>query len=169
MKKMMMAASAALAAVAMAPAAHATDLDCIALSGSAVCTVDEDGGAFSNSFKGVADFSDTFTFELLAASLVSINGSLIPSSSFASITGEILGQGSFLFQGTDFPTSFLLAAGTYTIAVAGSTTAGGTYSGNVVISAAPVPEPATWAMMVAGIAAVGLTLRRRSAVRVAFS
>ncbi|MEP6785165.1 MAG: PEPxxWA-CTERM sorting domain-containing protein [Sphingomonadales bacterium] len=34
---------------------------------------------------------------------------------------------------------------------------------------APVPEPATWAMMVAGFGAVGFAMRRRQTVRVSFA
>jgi hypothetical protein len=44
------------------------------------------------------------------------------------------------------------------------------YSGTINFRVLPVPEPATWGMMVAGIAAVGASMRRRSQkVRVAFS
>jgi hypothetical protein len=41
---------------------------------------------------------------------------------------------------------------------------------DIIIKATIVPEPATWALMIAGIAAVGVSMRRRSQnVRVAFS
>lgn len=48
----------------------------------------------------------------------------------------------------------------YQIVLDGSTSSpGGSYTGNV--TAAAVPEPATWAMMLAGFGAIGFAMRRR--------
>lgn len=67
--------------------------------------------------------------------------------------------------------SSLLRAGSNTLTVKGVATGGGTFSGVISFTpttsaAAPytaaesaVPEPATWAMMVAGFAAIGMSLR----------
>jgi hypothetical protein len=48
----------------------------------------------------------------------------------------------------------------------------GTFSGNLFFTPVAVPEPATWAMMLAGFGAIGFTMRRRrkpqSQVRFAF-
>jgi len=54
-----------------------------------------------------------------------------------------------------------LAAGLHTITVKGSILGpgGGAYSGTVNV-APPVPEPATWAMMLAGFGAMGFAMRR---------
>ena len=47
---------------------------------------------------------------------------------------------------------------------------GGTYSGNLSATATPaVPEPATWAMLLAGFGAVGFTMRRKRQQKVAVS
>jgi hypothetical protein len=53
-----------------------------------------------------------------------------------------------------------LNAGSYTLTLVGSNSAAaGTYSGNIAL--APVPEPETYALMLAGIAAVGFVVMRR--------
>lgn len=45
---------------------------------------------------------------------------------------------------------------------------GGSYSGNLGLGAA-VPEPASWAMMIAGFGLVGAAMRRRTKVKVRFA
>jgi hypothetical protein len=58
--------------------------------------------------------------------------------------------------------STLIPAGTYMFNFTG--TAGpsaGALTGNVTIMAAPVPEAATWAMMILGFGAMGMMIRRR--------
>jgi hypothetical protein len=54
-----------------------------------------------------------------------------------------------------------LAAGTYSLKIAGTVlgTKGGSYTGSVTVS--PVPEPEAWSMIGAGLAAVGFVARRR--------
>ncbi len=53
-----------------------------------------------------------------------------------------------------------LAAGAYTLTLIGTNSAAiATYSGNIAIAA--VPEPETYALMLAGIAAVGFVVMRR--------
>ena len=58
-----------------------------------------------------------------------------------------------------------LAAGSYFLLISGYTngTLGGIYSG--AISVTPVPEPETWAMLLAGLGIVALKLNRRSNAR----
>ena len=47
-----------------------------------------------------------------------------------------------------------------TITVTGIARGNGSYGGNLTFSPAPVPEPATWAMMLFGFAGIGWQLRR---------
>ena len=54
----------------------------------------------------------------------------------------------------------LIAAGAYTLTINGSTSDSGALAGTVTIREA-VPEPATWAMMLLGFGAMGLTIRGR--------
>lgn len=56
-----------------------------------------------------------------------------------------------------------LGAGTYTLTIEGTRGATGSYGGNVAFQFVDrgVPEPATWAMMLLGLGAVGWQLRRR--------
>jgi len=59
--------------------------------------------------------------------------------------------------------STLLVPGTYVFNLAGNAGAdsSGAFTGNVTIMAAPVPEAATWAMMILGFGAMGMMIRRR--------
>jgi hypothetical protein len=59
--------------------------------------------------------------------------------------------------------SVLLVPGTYTFTLAGNAGAdtSGAFTGNLTIMAAPVPEAATWAMMILGFGAIGMMIRRR--------
>jgi hypothetical protein len=62
-----------------------------------------------------------------------------------------------------FPT--LIQSGDYVFSFEGHSSGSGTLTGNVTITAA-VPEPGTWAMMLLGFGAIGLTIRRRRQVKV---
>lgn len=169
MNKFLLAASAAVAALAMAPAANAATT--ITLSGTPL------SGTFGNTVSG--DFTDIFEFSFSGAgnasgsvTSVALNGiGAAGDISFSSIT---IDGTAFtpLFTGANewfvlSPT--LLAADTvHTLKIVGSSIGSSSYGGQLAIAA--VPEPATWAMMIAGVAAVGVAMRRRSQnVRVAFS
>lgn len=55
-----------------------------------------------------------------------------------------------------------LGIGDYMFSLTGhNTVAGGSFTGNVTISAAAVPEATTWAMMLLGFGAMGIAIRRR--------
>jgi hypothetical protein len=61
-----------------------------------------------------------------------------------------------------------LLEGVHTLTVIGFSKAPASFAGTINVS--PIPEPATWALMLAGVAAVGTAMRRRSqTVRVSFS
>ena len=129
-------------------------------------------------------FSDIFTFALPAngGSGYSVMNLPVPAANFnallttMSLVKDIDGTPfsmddevvfSVVSAGTN---SFNLAwgaldAGSYYLNIAGITTgtAGGLYSG--AISVTPVPEPETWAMLLAGLGIVALKLNRRSNAR----
>ena len=187
MKKAILAATAAFAALTVAPAANAAvSLTCPQIVGSASCTFNQSVGTgfFGNSFaKGanqVIAFDDTYNLVLDASSTlyklsitltntISVGGPITFTlhellNSTPSVMGQITGGG----VGNDF----IVGPGVYSIHFSGNAAVtpatGASYSGT--IDVAPVPEPASWAMMIAGIAAVGTAMRRRSTVaRVAFS
>ena len=98
---------------------------------------------FFSSFGGILDFAATLNGVPL---LLSSSTTFTPP---ASVKVQVLaGSGSF-------------AAGDYTLKVSGSGVTGGSasYGGNLV--AAPVPEPETYAMMLAGLGAIGFMAMRR--------
>jgi hypothetical protein len=187
MNKALLAATAVLAAMTVAPAANAgVTLACPQMVGSASCSFNQDAGTgfFGNSFsKGATanvPFEDTYNIFLDASSslyrlsitltnTISVGGPITFTlhellSTAPAVLGTITGGG--------VANNFLVGPGVYSIHFKGiaavTPTTGASYSGT--IDVAPVPEPASWAMMIAGIAAVGSVLRRRSATaRVAFS
>lgn len=121
------------------------------------------------------EFSDTFTFTLSQASnlmstAVSNNlGSLLQIENgmvklFKEAGKEDTFLGSFEFDGTTGSTWHAFTTdgpGTYYYNVVGQATGsvGGYYS--ISSSAGPVPEPATLALTLAGLAAAGMMYRRR--------
>lgn len=132
--------------------------------------------SFANTVSGA--FSDTWTFSLgstsaVAASLTNVevtfggmsiggiqgfeawlNGIQLfgPTST---TTGAVIVKTQVLAGGTTLP------AGLYSLTVSGTGVTGSSasYGGNIV--AVPVPEPETYAMMLAGLVAVGFLARRR--------
>jgi hypothetical protein len=114
-------------------------------------------------------FSGSFTFTNTLSGLYSILiGSSSPGVTFtsASLTGTGGTTGTFTL--TPFPDNTQLhliptqiVAGNYMFNFVGNAPGGGALTGNVTITAAAVPELATWAMMIAGFAGIGLTMRRR--------
>lgn len=63
------------------------------------------------------------------------------------------------------PASTYFATGTYTLKVTGTATGSGNPAGMYTIAAvtAPVPEPETWGMLLAGLGLIGLRLRQKRA------
>ena len=65
-------------------------------------------------------------------------------------------------------TPYLLAAGSYDLQISGNLQAGGYFSGHMTLAPttmAPIPEPETYAMMLAGLGLMGFVARRRKQQR----
>ena len=122
------------------------------------------------------DFLDTINFSIAAPSDLTAAATSLKLS-FASFTfldianltvnlwnnshpNGSVNYGSFAGNGTGY-TFNLPAAGNYHIDITGVATGihGGTYG--VALSAAPVPEPETYAMLLAGLGVMGAIARRR--------
>jgi hypothetical protein len=131
---------------------------------------------FGNSFRSAtASFTDCYTFSLTGAA--NSFGGLIEFDTWLNkldidVMSVSLYMGSSLLGSDNSPLSFsfggLSAGGAYTLAIAGSVTndpglwkAPVGYAGLIATIAAPVPEPAAYALMVAGLLGVGTVAWRR--------
>lgn len=169
MKKAILAATAAMAAFAMAAPASATVVDPINLAG--IPGFDSFSGTVTGN---MATFTDTFSFTLsgpfsAAANLTSISLNGFGNIAFTSVTlnGIALSISNGVVSSAETTSPLFITGNSHELVVQG--TGNGSYGGSIVVTS-PIPEPATWAMMIAGIAAVGMTMRRRNQnVRVAFS
>ena len=101
---------------------------------------------------------DNFTnFSLIS----SLNATLFNSAAVAVYAGTpntpVVGSS---FQNL---TPFSLAAGSYDLHIGGNVLAGGFYSGKLALNstAMPIPEPETYAMILAGLGLMGFVARRR--------
>ncbi len=117
-------------------------------------------------------FLDHYTFNLSSASAFNAIVTQFDLGSMFGITS--LGVNLFTGGGAPVQSGFSLGAiglvsapsivaGTYDLRVNGTLTgsAGGTYGGTMSAVAAPVPEPETYAMMLAGLGLMGFMARRR--------
>ncbi|MDQ1814295.1 FxDxF family PEP-CTERM protein [Massilia sp. CCM 9210] len=133
----------------------------------------EADGFFTGGNKGNT-FVDNYNFTLtqageFAAGVLSITGNAkngldITAFNLIDSNGSLFG-GTLLSTGATDQWSLStssLSAGAYTIQVKGSilSNASGRYSANIAL--APVPEPETYAMMLAGLGLLGFTARRRN-------
>jgi hypothetical protein len=118
-------------------------------------------------------FQDVYSFTLVGPGMLSGSAVAI-NSSVGATSYNILGltvtlqDASFALVGSDNTpaTGFTfnnLAAGTYALNVLGyaNGSEGGSYAGDVLATTAPVPEPQAYALMLAGLAAVGFAASRR--------
>lgn len=125
---------------------------------------------FGNTPGTSGKFTDTYTFSFPTAGTASItltsmitglktnvnflhNGVKFNGTSLATISSGVVELLTLVNQP--------VAAGLQTLSVSGSAQKFGSYSG--IVSFASVPEPASWALMIVGLGAVGYAMRRRSA------
>lgn len=174
MKQAFYAAAAALGVVAMAPAASATDLSYALVQNGDSYTADYGNAGLAGSFNDTITFTPSIGDALADITLIQA-GNGLAAITFSELTLDgidllpslVINPGSSVLVLTDY----VLAAGEHVLTIGGTAGGNASYSGtvNFALSAA-VPEPATWAMMVVGVAAIGMTMRRRSNVtRIAFS
>lgn len=126
---------------------------------------------------GVGSFNDVFNFDISgginAFSGIASKLSIKPTQVIESFAGTLTGPGSF---SQSFSLSSLstvgstlqalgydgnLASGAYSLTLTGTAQAKGSYS-VALLAAAPVPEPETYSMLLAGLGLMGAIVRRRN-------
>lgn len=160
MFKYLAAFGLATAAIASAPAQAATFMLDVG--------PDVSSTFFGNSSKTSGAFSDVFKFSVPQGSVSAFVGSIALSAKLNVALNHVDLDGVTLFHqdlsGYEEKWSLadtLVGGGDHKINVSGTWgTKGGSYSGT--LNFAPVPEPATWAMMIGGFGLVGGAMRRRS-------
>jgi hypothetical protein len=168
-KPLLHAFAAATLAVAAATPAHADKTTFLTLSYVNPGVLQQ--ASFSDLIGYIGDFTDDYVFQSP------------PPNAFATFTGTA-GDGTIVFNsvvlytygtttsdplaGTLTPSAFTesasppLPSAVYVLEIKGTTTsATASYSGKV--QASPVPEPASWSLMLLGLGAAGSLLRRRIA------
>lgn len=158
-------------------------------SGGNLGVLDPSGALYasSGSYNGIVtggamSFDDVVTFSVLGVSSAanSVTSSISGGSGFASFATELWSGGSKLMDGTSvlLSSAFWVSTFSYTplnpstdysIHIRGATlgnSLSATYGGSVTVS--PVPEPQTYAMLLAGLSLMGFVVaRRRSMAHVA--
>lgn len=190
MKTVIVAATMAVAAFSVVPAAHAA---VYAVNDTPNFTSSPGpAGTFSGSIRldGIAagTFTDSFTFTLPANGLgsgsittsasifqsavdldflsVLINGAVVPITK----TPPGSGTGSGLLEVAGTANVPITAGALNTLEVTYLSRGNGSYGGNISFVPTVVPEPAVWGMMIAGIGLIGgLARYRRRSTRVAYA
>lgn len=158
--------SAASAAVVVSNPVNLTDPD-PSLSSSISTVGTATTIEFGQNPVGPGSFTSSFVFNNAVAGMYYfLIGSSTPGLMFTDVT--LTGGGSTI---TMAPPAFhvftldavpLLANTNYTLTMTGNSGGiAGAISGNITIMPAAVPEPATWALMLLGFGAIGVSFRRR--------
>lgn len=151
-----------------AAALAAASVSAFAVGPGPLGTIDNTPIAISNlPLSGI--FQDVYSFTLadpgaLSGNAVAINFGgynilgltvTLQDASFAVVGSDASPADGFTFSG--------LAAGSYALNVLGYAegASGGFYAGGVIAETAPVPEPETYALMLAGLGLVGFVASRR--------
>ena len=192
MKKLLLSMTAGVAAIAMAPAANAAQTititgpsgffgdDSVQAGSSSVAAVPGVGGfAFGTgpgTTGGAGSFTRTFTFltptgfnltnvvanNVASDTLTNLDFSSVTLNGVAfTLTGGVIENATLLNQA-------LIQGGNNILTLSGVTGGDAALSGNLSFSAVPaIPEPATWAFMLIGFGAVGYSMRKRPAYKLA--
>lgn len=163
--KLKLLAAAALAAAAMGAQATTADLGPIGTT-AAIAPVQDNAGAIDDfltfSVAGAGKIASTTVANNLANVLQIAPGSTVSLFSGSVGTGSMIG--SYGFDGTTGSMTHvfdLMSAGSYYYEVKGMAT--GSQGGLYMLSTAvvPVPEPESYALLLAGLGVVGTLYRRR--------
>jgi len=131
------------------------------------------GSTFFGRTPSGSSFVDTYTFTLTSAELAigSVDSSAIGAQDidFSSVVLTLGGStvATFANNGTDAQEHYvlgqtLLAPGSYSLVITGTQTPdAASYAGNLAVAVAPVPEPENYAMLLAGLGALGFVANRR--------
>jgi len=172
---MRMMLCAALAALMASGSAHATVFT------YSVAGIFEDGSTLSGSFAfdneavGFARYSDTKVSISSIGSLLDIPEALLTNQTIQAIyfrnaaynyVGIAFARSAPSFGDVSFGTQSLLPPSSYRIA--GSNQSFALTSGSITDVTGAVPEPASWAMMIAGFGLVGGAMRRRQ-IRISYA
>jgi hypothetical protein len=119
----------------------------------------------SGNFSGWLEFTNDTAGLYQVVVSTSTPGAVIGSASLDGLGGGAPHLGSITGNLTNSLTLGPIspvAAGAYRFTFGGSAPAtGGVVTGNLTFQLVPVPEPATWAMMLVGFAGIGFAMRRR--------
>jgi hypothetical protein len=124
-------------------------------------------GSFTNNYTFVAPTSQSFSFYASTFQDTSFSATLFPTSLPA--TAQALtagGTGTYAWDEKTVTGAFALVAGTqYTLSITGVAAAPTNYWGSISVPTpvASVPEPETYAMLLAGLGVIGAIARRRKA------
>lgn len=195
MKKLFLYATVGVAAIAMAPAAYAAQT--ITISGPSGTFADDNVTAGTQSVSTTPEvagnqsgvnpltpfpigtagtFSRIFTFftptgfNLTNVTAQNIASSPLTNIDFSSVTlnGVAFAVTNGVLDSAALFNQMLVTGATNTLVVNGSTGGNAALSGNLSFAAvSAVPEPATWAFMLIGFGAVGYSMRKRPAYKLA--
>ncbi len=148
----------ALAAAAMTGAGPAQASIRLAATSGIINQLYNNSSLSSNMAFTICDNGSCQTLFTGVAGVRALNNDLTAFNSWAG-TGSYAGTGGF-FDNYRFTFS---GAGSYFGNTAPSTPASTGPSASLFLAAPPIPEPATWAMMILGFGLVGMAMRRRRA------
>ena len=179
MRKLLYSAAAAAALALSSTAANAAIL--VTVPAPPVYTPPTSGGLIGQ-IAANSSSTDTFTFTILGApalfsgqlSTTSLGPSGAGNINFSNILIDGMANMFSLVTAAGAPETWaccqpagngtiLLGTGTHNLTFTATNTSNvlGTYSGTFNFATAPVPEPATWGLMLLGFAGIGFAMRRR--------
>jgi hypothetical protein len=133
------------------------------VNGATQSTIDWSANPVGTSFTGFIEFTNTLAGLYEITVQTSTPGGLITDAAFTGLGGSptIASMTANTTNNITLGPVSPIDAGDYRVAFSGTTPAGGVATGNLTFQTIPVPEPATWALMILGFGGIGFALRRR--------